>query len=398
MIFEYPLEGRTVMARPKVAIITPGSFPIPSARSSSVERVVEQVIPLARDRLHCVIFGRSAKHLPSYGTVHGVPCYRVPYGNGARYIQAVIRQLLLLKPDVIQVENRPRYVLSIKKRMPRARIFLSLHSTTYISRAVIPEKMLRRSLQCADCIMVNSLFLKEYLVRRYHELGAKIFVNHLGVNVEQFEPRWSEGGNHKRMEWLHRQGLAGRKIILFVGRLKPQKGVHHLLESMRSIASLEPSAILVIVGSAFYGSNRRTAYVRKLEKMAKRIPRHVRFVPYVPYDEIARWFNISDVVVVPSSKNEAFGLVNVEAMAAGVPVIAANAGGIREIVQHGVTGYLANPSQLAKELVSYIVHVLRDSALQLRLGLDGAHRTQQHFTWRHTADRWTERIEQMLRS
>ncbi|WP_152396964.1 glycosyltransferase family 4 protein [Paenibacillus guangzhouensis] len=385
------------MARPKVAVVTPGSFPIPSARSSSVERVVEQVIPLVQDRLHCVIFGRSAKHLPSYGTVHGVPCYRVPYGNGARYIQAVIRQLLLLRPDVIQVENRPRYVLSIKKRMPRARVILSLHSTTYISQAVISKKTLRRSLQCTDCIMVNSFFLKTYLVRRFHGLDAKIFVNHLGVNMDQFEPRWSEGGNLKRIEWLHRQGLTGRKIILFVGRLKPQKGIHYLLESMYNIARLEPSAMLVVVGGAFYGSSRKTAYVRKLEQMAKRIPQHVRFVPYVPYDQIARWFNISDVVVVPSSRNEAFGLVNVEAMAAGVPVIAANAGGIREIVQHGVTGYLANPPQLAKELVNCIVPVLRDPALQLRLGLGGVYRTQQYFTWKHTAERWTERIEQMLR-
>jgi len=383
------------MGRPRVAIITPGSFPIPSVRSSSVERVVEQVVPLVQHRLHCYIFGRTVKHLPSYGTVHGVPCYRVPYGSGARYIQAVIMHLLFLRPDIIQVENRPRYVLAIKKRMPHACVFLYLHSMTYISKTVIPDRTLRHALQCADQIMVNSMFMKEHLISRFRDMEAKIVVNHLGVNPEQFQLHKSEFGyRNVTNDWKIRQGLSGRRIILFAGRLNPQKGVHHLLEAMRYIALIEPSAVLVIVGSAFYGSRRRTAYVRKLERMAQRISHHVRFIPFVPYDEIARWFSISDVVVVPSVRDEAFGLVNVEAMAAGVPVVAARTGGIREIVQHHITGFLVDTQQLTKELVPYILYILRDASLQHRLGQAGAERVQKYFTWQHTADRWASLIEQ----
>lgn len=105
------------------------------------------------------------------------------------------------------------------------------------------------------------------------------------------------------------------------------KGVHHILKAMPRITDKVPDALLVVVGAAFYGSNRTTPYVRKLHRLGKTMGETVRFVPYVPHDRIQDWFGIADVVLVPSDNREAFGLVNVEAMSCGVPVIATRAGG-----------------------------------------------------------------------
>ncbi|OPA80156.1 hypothetical protein BVG16_05260 [Paenibacillus selenitireducens] len=376
----------------RIAVVTPGSFPIPSVRSSSVERVVEHVVPLVSDRLSCVIFGRASKRVSHTGDVHGVPCYRVPYKNGRQYIEQVGKQLLRLKPDLIQVENRPRYVLALKKRMPKTPVWLYLHSVSFITKPSISPRKLLQCCHQADRIIVNSHFLKEYLVQRYAELEKKIYVNHLGVDLSQFASRWEAEELYLREKWLKQHGLTGRKVMMFVGRLKEQKGVHHLLRAMRSILAKEPSAMLVIVGGAYYGSHRKTTYVRQLERLAKRFAQHVRFVPYIPYHEIASWYRIADVIVVPSVRNEAFGLVNVEAMAAGIPVVATRSGGMREIVEHGVTGFLVDPRHLAKELERYITVLLGNPLLQEQMGRLGRQRVLEHFTWQHMADRWVDMI------
>lgn len=378
---------------PKVVVITPGSFSIPSAHSSSVERVVEQVIPLAKHRVHAWIFGRTSKKLPRQGSIQGVPCERFPVGGSGRYIRAIQQRLASLKPDIIQVENRPRYALYIKRRNPKAQVWLCLHSTTYISKSMIADTVLHRSLLAVDRILVNSDFLRTYLIARFKTIASKIVVNHLGVNAELFTPQLTHEGKRLRTEWLQQQGLHGRKVILYLGRLLPLKGVHRLLEVMPRVIRQEPKAMLLIVGSAFYGSNRKTAYVRKLERIAEPMKGYVQFVPYVPYHQVALWYSIADIVVVPSTEREAFGLVNVEAMASGIPVLATKAGGIQEIIEDGVTGFLLQPNDFQKELEAYLLRLLGNEELRIQMGVNGLKRVQQFFTWQHTADRWAKLVE-----
>src|SRR5690606_10705725 len=143
-------------------------------------------------------------------------------------------------------------------------------------------------------------------------LNDKIVVNHLGVDPERFPSRWSEEHQEARLQRMNALGLTGGKIILFVGRLIPIKGVHHLLQAMPKVLEQQPEARLLIVGGAYYGRNKRTPYVEKLHQLAKSLGQAVRFTPYVPHEKIAEWFRLADLLVVPSSEREAFGLVNVE--------------------------------------------------------------------------------------
>ncbi|MBD0381553.1 glycosyltransferase family 4 protein [Paenibacillus sedimenti] len=368
-----------------VAIVTPGVFPVPSETSSSVEQVVHKTAEQLAKRMKVCVLGRKTPHQRSNEMKEGVHYARVRYGNPAIYIEGISQKIAKLKPTFIQVENRPRFVRYLRRKHPRAKISLVLHSTTFISAPHITIPELTACLRAANVVIVNSEFLKKLIQRKVPGSAHKIVSQHLGVDMERFISKWSPQGNESRIQKLKELGYENHKIILFVGRLIPKKGVHHLLDAMMQVVVTEPNALLIIVGSASYGSDRQTDYVRSLHRMGGTMPQYVRFIPYVSHNDIAQWFQIADVVAVPSAPNEAFGLVNVEAMATGVPVLATRSGGIQEIVADGNTGYLVNYDNIAEELPKYLLRLLENDELRNAMGEQGIQRVKQLFTWERSA-------------
>ncbi|WP_282941146.1 glycosyltransferase family 4 protein [Paenibacillus sp. RC67] len=378
------------MDRPVIAIVSPGSFVIPSAESSSVELVIEQVAKRLTQEVGPVVFGKITKGYPRKEVIDGVRYVRVGATSQQSYIRQVARKLVHYRPQVIQVENRPRFVRHLRRMFPKARLWLVLHSLTFVSKPHIGKAELRACLAAADRIIVNSEFIKEQMILMVPKTRRKLIVNHLGVDMDSFVSRWSYEGLSEREEMLQRLGLTGKKIILYVGRLIEIKGVHHLLQAMPQIAAQVPDAMLLVIGSAHYGSDRVTEYVQDLYQLGNAMPQHVRFIPYVPHTEISSWYRLADVLVVPSDNKEAFGLVNVEAMAAGVPVVATRAGGMKEIIEHGETGYLIDVPLLSKELSLWICTLLTDDDLSQKMGGASINRVKERFTWDHTALRWLD--------
>lgn len=382
------------MASIKVAIVTPGSFPIPSSGSSSVERVVEKFAPLLKPYAEPRVYGKLSKRLPRHGQFNGVVCERFPAGNKQRYIQEVALAVKRFSPHIIDVENRPQYVLTMKRMNPGKRVWLYLHSSTFIAPAYISPGKLHKCLQAADKIIVNSEFLRRIVVSKAPEVAAKLRVVYPGVDTVRFPSQYSEEGAAKRESLRQKRGLSGKKVVLFIGRLIPLKGVHHLLNIVPQLAKSHPELVVIIVGSPFYGSHRKTAYARKLERIGRKSPGHVRFVPYVPHSKVPDWMLVADVAVVPSGQREAFGLVNVEAMSCGVPVVATRAGGMKEIIRNGETGYLVNQVHIESELKGRLNLLLSDKQLRQKLGRRSRERVEQTFTWQHTADRWVKLLKE----
>ncbi|SEN76088.1 glycosyltransferase family 4 protein [Paenibacillus sp. OV219] len=382
------------MARPRIAFVTPGTFPLPSQNSSSVERVVEKLVPLLAPRIEPCIYGRSSRALGRRGKLSGSAVERFPAANKRLYLKRVGRALLRFQPDLTQVENRPRYVLKLRRLAPSGKIWLNLHSSTFIRKGVISEAELERSFRAADRVIVNSEYLREDAAARVPACAHKLRVVYPGVDTERFVSQYTQEGARRRMQLRSERGWAGRSVVLFMGRLLSIKGVHHLLQLMPRLIEEHPSVLLVIVGGAFYGSRRTTAYVNELHRLGRKMKGYVQFVPYVPYGEVPGWFLGADVAVVPSGKREAFGLVNVEAMACGLPVVATRAGGMKEIIEDGVTGYLVDPDQVVPEMRARLLELLQSERLRHEMGLRSRERVEQHFTWQHSAARWLQLFDE----
>lgn len=375
------------MSLRRIAVITPGNFVIPSERSSSVERVVEQVVPLARDEVSAVIYGTAGKGLPQKGEIEGVPCIRLPFGTS--YLPSLIRRLRQWRPDVIEVNNRPLAARKLRAQMPGTKMVLNLHSNTYIRSPYLKPFQLEAVINAMDGVIVNSQYLKEFIESECSVVRPEILVNPLGVRLEHFVPRHTPAAEALRAARLEHYGWGGRKIILYAGRLIPEKGVHHLIAALPDIVAVHPEVLLLIIGSAGYGSDRETPYVRRLKKSAESMGKWISFHSYIPHPALAYWYAMADLVVVPSASREAFGLVNVEAMASGVPIIATDAGGIPEVIEDGVNGCLIPVGALPGGLAAPVNRLLGDDSLRRRLGIAGREMSRLRFRWEMTAQRWS---------
>jgi phosphatidylinositol alpha-mannosyltransferase len=124
--------------------------------------------------------------------------------------------------------------------------------------------------------------------------------------------------------------------LLYVGRLEPRKGVEYLIQAFSRIKAELPRARLVIVGDG--------GLLDDCEKLVKRLNlADVFFEGHVPGPQLPGYFQRADLVVVPSTGNESFGIVLVEAMAAGTPVVASRIDGFKTLVQDRRTGVFAEP-------------------------------------------------------
>jgi glycosyltransferase involved in cell wall biosynthesis len=144
--------------------------------------------------------------------------------------------------------------------------------------------------------------------------------------------------------------------LLFVGRLAQSKGVDIAIQSMKIIINKFPDATLTIVGEGDeYGHLKEIVQKFKLEK-------NIKFVGHHKINDVYTFYKESQIVLVPSVWEEPFGLVGVEALSIGRPVIASNIGGIPEWLEDGKSGYLVkpnNPNQIAK----YVIKLLSDDNL-----------------------------------
>jgi len=167
------------------------------------------------------------------------------------------------------------------------------------------------------------------------------------------------------------------RILLFVGRLVREKGVEVLLDAMPQVLAAHPEAKLVVVGSGEHGPLRGRAAEKGLGEK-------ILFAGFVPEEELRRLYAVANLAVFPSLY-EPFGIVALEAMAAGVPVVTSDIGGFQEVVRHGETGlhtWANNPHSLAWG----ITRVLSDSRLAERLRRAGRREVRQRYAWEKIAE------------
>lgn len=370
----------------RIAFVTPGMLPALGSRRSSVELAVDETSRWLAQNNDVSVYGRGKRGRTTVKP-SGV---RFHLSGGHSYARWLAKRLVAGRPDIVQVENRPLLARTIRRSLPSfVPVLLALHSTYYIDPAHYPGKAVRAALRNVDGVIVNSDGLARVVRILYPRACRRLWRVHLGVNTDDFRPATDpDMADLRRATRLRLHLPAKAKVILFVGRLIPQKGVHHLLTALPAVRRSLGDVRLIIVGGTRCGGNVPTPYERSLRRRIRSMRPTASMVDYVPHRALPAFYAAADVVATPSVGHEALNLVNLEAMAAGLPVVSTRIGGIPEVVVHGETGLLVSPRTIKRRLAPAIISALAWGEI---LGRNGRLRVESDFTWRRTAEEY-ERI------
>jgi len=231
-------------------------------------------------------------------------------------------------------------------------------------------------IRCADLMLASTREERCQLVELYDADPARVEIVPPGVDHEVFAP-----GDRRAAR--QRLGLEhDARVLLFVGRIQPLKGADLAL---RCLAQLDdPRAVLVVVGgpSGVDGESELLRVRNLVDDLG--LAGRVRFVPPQRHDALAGFYRAADVCLVPS-RTESFGLVALEAAACGVPVVASDVGGLRTLVEDGVTGFRVE-GRSPEEFAAPVARLLADPRLAREIGAR-ADAASREYAWSMTAAR-----------
>ena len=277
----------------------------------------------------------------------------------------------------------------------------------------------RTALEMADAVIAVSEGTRTDILAHFAVDPARIYVIHNGVDPDQFQPRPAGGVTEAGLGVLRRLGIDPTiPYVLFVGRVTRQKGIIHLV---RAIRHLDPGFQVVLAAGA-----PDTEAIGAEMAAAVRVAQAGDVATGIPGRPGIQW--ISDMVDLPTLRElyanaavfccpsvyEPFGIINLEAMAAGVPGVASAVGGIPEVVVHGETGLLvpfeaaaagpdggpsfepADAEAFERGLARAINTLMADAGRRAAMGAAGRRRAVEHFSWSSIAAKTVELYRSLL--
>lgn len=222
----------------------------------------------------------------------------------------------------------------------------------------------RLAVERADRVIAVSAQMRADILANFRVEPERVVVLHNGVDAKAFT-------RTERREALDRHGVR-EPYALFVGRISEQKGIFQLLDAARQL----PEGVQLVLCAS---SPDTPELLTRLQTAVSGRPQ-IRWInAMLPVEEVVQIYSHAAVFVCPSIY-EPFGIINLEAMACGTPVVASRVGGIPEVVADGETGWLVEPGDSAA-LARALRAALADPGRARRMGEAGRRRVEAHFSW-----------------
>jgi starch synthase len=365
-----------------------------------VEYLARELERLCRLEVHC--FGKpreSATAHPSWHELEGKEPYRAALSTLSVDLHVVGA---LAGHDVIHTHTwYANFSGHVGKLVHGARHVMTSHSLEPLrpwkaeqlgGGYALSSWVERTAIESADAVIAVSNGMKKDILSVYAlVVVARVHVIENGIDPEEYKP-------DPKTDVLQRLGIdPSRPYVVFVGRITRQKGVVHLLEAARQ---LPREATLVLCAGEPDTPEIATEVRTRVDELVALGISLVWIEKMLPRPELIQILSHARAFVCPSVY-EPFGIVNLEAMACSVPVIASAVGGIPEIVVHDQTGWLVpfesvDPVRFANDLAVRIRALIEDPDLGRRMGATGRARVLEKFSWKSVALRTKALYDRLL--
>lgn len=324
----------------RICLIAPKLLPIPSVLGGAIEQLITTLIEQneiekkAEFLVYSIENEEAAKKAAAYQNtkIIYVPKDNIPdkIENRIRrytgmmvdegYYRKVFGLLKKEKVDAIVAESGNYIELrKFQKYFGKENMYLHIHH-----QSIATEKIAGIF---GNLISVSE-FIESQWVRDGYDMDAK---KHIVLNCVD-ENRFNQAiSAEERLQMREKFGFKDNDVVLlYCGRIVQEKGIRELLEAVKKCD--EKHIKVLLIGSSDFGLKSRTPYVEEMEKLVESMGERVRFTGYVENRELFRYYQCADIQIVPSLCEEAAGLVAIEGMLSGLPLIVTRSGGLVEYV------------------------------------------------------------------
>ena len=344
-----------------ICLIIPNAFPVPAVKGGAVETLVNNLLDENEIYGNLIItvvsiYDEQAKMISSKykntefifikaGKYEGTIdlCFSQTNQYLSAYVDSVEKELENREFDFIIAEGG--YIQGYKKllsKYPKNKCLAHIHGKYEVDEVV-------------DGIYEYYICPSGYIAKHIGDIcpvdDSRIKVLYNGIKIENFNKKISDEEIKKLKNKFNIK--PNENIIMFCGRTTEEKGIKELIKAFKLMKNLNNSKLL-IVGNSNFGAEVKTQYDIELQEEAESIKDRVIFTGFVPNDQLYEFYNITDVAVFPTLIEEAFGLVVIEAMAAGCPLILTDSGAFPEIVQNTSTPLINRGKLLIEDLAEAI--------------------------------------------
>ena len=363
----------------------------------------------------------SSRHTAGNVTVHQISMSNIPYDSSRtgmeKFFQVCHNRALLYGktlisrygygPDLIHCHDwtsfSAAYQLGQMFKIPVVGTVHLLYKPLrrWWGEPIFDESVRKEESLCrqSDTLITVSQLMREIICDTYSVPADQIQVVYNGFDAEPFlKPLLS---SQETSEFRRAFAAPGEKIVLYAGRLSLQKGLDALMASASQVVAKKTGVRFIMAGGdQTMSAAQITRETQEMYPQYATLWNNFKFLGKVPRDYITKLYQVADIAVVPSIY-EPFGYAAIEAMAAGVPVVATNVGGLAEIIAHGQTGLLVpvhpSPQGLykvdAEKLSEALMRLLNDETLAKRMAKAG----QQHVLREFSLQRMIQSTTQVYR-
>lgn len=327
----------------KIAVLTSGRLPVPAVLGGAVENLIDfyleynDIHHLHDITVYSIKQDKIIRPDTDYNHYHyiDIKSFRAkiarkifskfnksPYYDSEieYFLYKSLKHLGLQHYDCVILENRPGYAIAVRK-VTDAPIILHLHNDllnkdTFCGREIFSS-------------LSKVITVSNYIKGCVETLGLEVPVETVynGIDIERFQIK-------SDTLTVRRENLNLKKddfVVVYSGRLTKEKGIKELLEAFLMLKDY-PSIKLMVMGSRFYGGESKTIdpFFDELRQLANKMPGKIVFTGFISYDMVPDYLRLADIAVIPSMWEDPFPTTVLEAMAAGLPIIATNSGGVTE--------------------------------------------------------------------
>ena len=253
------------------------------------------------------------------------------------------------------------------KRFPKEKCLVHIHGNA-LGDSTINNQIYSKYIAISE-------YTRKLIIENGNVKKTDVELLYNAIELKDFDKKISE---EERLKLREKYDIKPDDIVIFfAGRTIPEKGIKQLINSFEKMKNIN-RAKLLIVGSANYGERVKTDYDYEIEEAAKPVQNRIRFTGYIDNKELYKIHNISDIAVVPSMWEELFGLVVVEAMSSGLPLIVTKSGGIPEIVDDSCAYVIKKDENLIKNMTEKLDFLVENPETRIKMGNNGKIRSKKY--------------------